>query len=484
MAKARDNSYTTMDIPQNRYNMDYITAAKAFDNPWTALGALVGNALTRNYMDRGEDKLRKSLEGTIPGTVSDAQLVQQQLANAPTQEQAVEQNLFNKYRQMNAVSAEPNYQVGLEALKNQSTSPLERAALQGAISGNEAQPASNITPQEVNGFQDYLQNNTPQMDAQGNLSNMGMADAVSAQKEQARQQILGQQQANGPQKFSVDDWKAQVWAEGKKQGRPDYQIQAVINQMLPQAEAAEKSYKDQMAQFHIDRIIANMPDSNGKGGDPRAVLAEIADLWSVAPEKAEIMAGGAITPQTAYNTEQQKESQQRQFDNSIKAADHTQGLNKDMARYENNLKWEDIYKKQQYYEAAGYSKKDAFLLAMGGSGSGKTASALLAKEQKETEEYNRVAKLRNDIIASLDGEDDYQEASINAIEKAMADEKFWKSLPWQIQEELAQRAQAIRAIRQARIGDYEGAKELADGLTPEYRAMYGLNEIRKNYRKK
>ena len=280
--------------PQNNYSLDYITAARAFNNPWQALGALVGNALIKNYVNRGEEKLEKSLENSIPTgeAPTDAQVTQQMIQNAqaqaPTREEQVQDNIFNKYKQSNPIEINPQQMsnIGLEALKNQTADPIETAALQGAIDkANGNVQASQVTPNENIAFQEYLKNNAPHMDASGNLSNMDAAANLQAQKQQATAQVA----ENNMRPFSVEDWEAQVWAEGRKQGRPDYQIQAVIDRMKPQAEAAERKYNDYRTSEIEKTMFSNIDD-------PTVTLASLAEMYKYNPEKAAIYAKGITTP--------------------------------------------------------------------------------------------------------------------------------------------------------------------------------------------
>ena len=273
--------------PQNGYNMDYITAARAFNNPWQALGALIGNILVKNYENRGEEKLAKSLESSIPTQTAptDAQVTQQMLQNnAQPREEQVQQNIFEKYQNANPIQMQNPYNIGLEALKNQTTDPLETAALQGAIDKAKG-TTPQVTPNEQNAFQDYLRNDVPHMDASGNVSNMDAAANLQAQRQQATAQA-GQ---NNIRPFSVEDWEAQVWAEGRKQGRPDYQIQAVIDRMKPQAEAAERKYNDYRTSEIEKTMFSNIDD-------PTVTLASLAEMYKYNPEKAAIYAKGITTP--------------------------------------------------------------------------------------------------------------------------------------------------------------------------------------------
>lgn len=303
--------------PQNNYSLDYITAARAFNNPWQALGALVGNALIKNYVNRGEEKLEKSLENSIPTgeAPTDAQVTQQMIQNAqaqaPTREEQVRDNIFNKYKQSNPIEINPQQManIGLEALKNQTADPIETAALQGAIDkANGNVQASQVTPNENIAFQEYLKNNAPHMDASGNLSNMDAAANLQAQKQQATAQVA----ENNMRPFSVEDWEAQVWAEGRKQGRPDYQIQAVIDRMKPQAEAAERKYNDKMKERYLNQYYNNLPNADGTGGDPAMRLDAQIGLYKYDPDAARILgASGTPTMKDTINMNIRKDEQAR-----------------------------------------------------------------------------------------------------------------------------------------------------------------------------
>ena len=454
--------------PQNGYNMDYITAARAFNNPWEALGALVGNILIKNYENRGEDKLEKSLESSIPAQTAptEAQVTQQMLQNnAQPREEQVQQNIFEKYKNANPIQMQNPYNIGLEALKNQTTDPLETAALQGAI--DEAKGTTpQVTPNEQNAFQDYLRNNVPHMDASGNVSNMDAAANLQAQ----RQQALAQAGQNNIRPFSVEDWEAQVWAEGRKQGRPDYQIQAVIDRMKPQAEAAERKYNDKMTERYLNQYYNNLPNADGTGGDPAMRLDAHIGLLKYAPDAAKMIgAVGAGSIRDGISMNMQKNSK----------GNYTKGSGSYTVDGIKTPKEIQTAKEQiEYAMAVGAMTEEEGKQALSRitlnmvNNIGKTSAQLKAEEKIapfKQELTQKINTLRNGVLDSFKTGD--IEATGNTLDEISQfleqNPDAWKSLDQSEREQIEAQRYFANGMRRLALGDIVGAKEFFDAI-PSY----------------
>lgn len=458
--------------------MDYITAAKAFNNPWQALGALIGNVLIKNYKNRGEDKLANSLESSIPSQTAptEAQVTQQMLQNnAQPREEQVQQNIFEKYKNANPIQTQDPYSIGLEALKNKSTEPLETAALQGAIDKAKG-TTPQVTPNEYNAFQDYLRNNVPHMDASGNVSNMGAAANLQAQKQQATAQV-GQ---NNIRPFSVEDWEAQVWAEGRKQGRPDYQIQAVIDRMKPQAEMAERKYNDYRTGEIEKTIFSNIDD-------PTVTLAGLAEMYKYNPEKAAIYAKGLTTPR-----EQQQQRTQLERSRIGRTGQSGSGgtINKNYS-YGNSTKLPTSVQEYLWLEEATKGMSDEgrerLLSDKLNSIARSETPQSSAKMQKFLDtlspHINKIMSLQNDYDINGSGD------ALAAINEAInANPEEWAQIPEDTKAEIMQQMYMANAFRQAAIGDLDGYKRYMGALTPDALNNHGwtLNyaDINREYNNK
>lgn len=462
--------------PQNGYNMDYITAARAFNNPWQALGALIGNILVKNYENRGEEKLAKSLESSIPTQTAptDAQVTQQMLQNnTQPREEQVQQNIFEKYQNANPIQMQNPYSIGLEALKNQTTDPLETAALQGAIDKAKG-TTPQVTPNEQNAFQDYLRNDVPHMDASGNVSNMDAAANLQAQRQQATTQA-GQ---NNIRPFSVEDWEAQVWAEGRKQGRPDYQIQAVIDRMKPQAESAERKYNDKMTERYLNQYYNNLPNADGTGGDPAMRLDAQIGLYKYNPDAAKILAaGGAGSIRDGISMNNSRERAKQQYTYNMQKNGKSDG-----SYTVNGIKTpkeiQEATERIKYAMAVGAMTEEEGKQALSRitlnmvNNIGKTSAQLKAEEKIapfKQELTQKINTLRNGVLDSFKTGD--VEATGNTLDEISQfleqNPDAWKSLNQSERDQIEAQRYYANGMRQLATGDIVGAKKFFSAI-PSY----------------
>lgn len=480
--------------PQNSYNMDYIRAATAFNNPWTALGALIGNVLSKNYSDRGERKLMESMKDSIPtgdSAQTEAQITQKMLENRPSQEETGNQALFNAYEKGNNNPIQPNYEVGLERLKNQSTDPLEIAALQGAI--NKAQPQEaeigKVTPNEINGFDKYFQENVPHMDAQGNLSNMDAA--ANLQEQRAVQQ--------GIPRFSADEWEAKMWQEGKKQGRPDYQIQAVIDRMKPQALQAEKRYKEAQEDYLTNAIVGEMPLDNGYGGNAALRTQYLAELVGLgtdsAKQKAAVLGAGSPTQRDIINMNLAREARQNKNNMDLIKMQYGgkgTGRTNNTASSKVPNKIAEIDMAKQRLIESGMSAEQANAWAQEQYlNVGKTAAQ--TKAQKSIDEFaDKLDAPLTNLMNAVNAYDVGASGDALAELQGLIEEnpKMWEQLPVETKREIYQQMYNANGVRQAIVGDYDGSRKYFKALTPEAVESHGWNvspeelyQLAKNYKK-
>ena len=475
--------------PQINYNMDYIRAANAFNNPWAGLGALLGAVLTKNYVDRGENKLADSMKDSIPTNDPqelEAQATRKMIENGiQPQSETGKQALFDAYQKGNTNPIQPNYEVGLKQLANQSTDPLEIAALQNAI--NKAQPqeaeSGKVTPNEINGFEKYFNENMPHMDAQGNVSNMDAAANLQAQRAQATPQ--------GIPKFSTDEWEAKMWQEGKKQGRPDYQIQAVIDRMKPQAQQAEKRYKDAKADYLKNAFIADMPLDNGYGGNAANRLQYLAEMEGLgtdyAKQMAAVLGAGSLTQRDVINMNNTKEA--RQNKNNLETMKMLYG-GKSTSKVPNKISEIDVAKQRLIESGMAEAEANAWAQEQY-KNIGKTAGQ--TKAQQNIDEF--ADKLDVPLTALMNAVNSYDVgASGDALVElqGLIDEnpKIWAQLPSETKAEIYQQMYYANGMRQGVIGDYDGARKYFGALTPETVESHGWNvspeqlyELAKKYKK-
>lgn len=481
------NSKTTYGSPTSYSapTFDWQTAARSVQDPWSALGLLLGQYLVTNYDKRGEQKFSKSMANSIPGYGGEAQpqgqppaqgvpaqgaapTVGEQLANRPSVNETAAQNMFDQYRQANGAAVQPNYEVGLEALRNQpTTSPLEAAALQQAMAGGQ-QPAQGISPAEAQVYANYLKNNTPVIDANGNLSNVpNVQEAQPANQQAAPQQAVQGADASGlVPKFSVDEWKAQMYAEGRRQGRPAHQIQAVIDEMTPMAEAAEKRYNDQMADYWLSQMTTNEPGSQGW-------LAAAINYEKHAPESAKL--AFAYSP-TGRSTQEQGYKQ----DNMKLQSNLTD--QRDANKTARSLEAQNVAITQKYnlLRQMGYSEEDARALAVGAGrsgGSGARAGGTsgsaggnsgLSETDLTTEQRQQFKALGAKMAAAWSSSNDAEKADALAQFNELSKSDAWYLLPQEVRDGYSRQAYKMAYLREKQKDpNGENTKLYASYLSPE-----------------
>lgn len=206
-------------------------------------------------------------------------------------------------------------------------------------------------------------------------------------------------QTNKTTPFTVKDWISKVTIEGIKQGRPMNQIQNVIAQTLPMAQAQEDRYKKEAIGNLTNRIFNGDETTGGKSLLPTAtnyqtqmpkLMRTLQEIYAVDPEQGERIANAVgVGYKDAWSLDK---------DNFVKARDAQTAMALSKADAENKIRTHEAnnqsdYKKavaqymakdqmeqQQinrtigYYKAAGLSDQDAIKAAMANYSSGSKKS--------------------------------------------------------------------------------------------------------------
>lgn len=479
------NSKTTYGSPTSYSapTFDWQTAARSVQDPWSALGLLLGQYLVTNYDKRGEQKFSKSMANSIPGYGGEAQpqgapaqgaqpqgaapTVGEQLANRPSVNETAAQNMFDQYRQANGAAVQPNYEVGLEALRNQpTTSPLEAAALQQAMAGG-APAQQGISPAEAQVYADYLKNNTPVIDAGGNLSNVPNVQEAQPANQQA---VQGTDASGLVPKFSVDEWKAQMYAEGRRQGRPAHQIQAVIDEMTPMAEAAEKRYNDQMADYWLSQMTANEPGSQGW-------LAAAINYEKHAPESAKL--AFAYSPTGRSTQEQGYKQDNMKLQSNLTDQRDANKTRRDLESYGVKLSMQNEQSENRIRRLvdAGMDPSLAIMSVYGGGGSGRGGNYV--KTTKAQQQFvNGIGTFLNKTLpeALMAGDADKLATVLDLGNVYLYEnDDLWDNIPESeredtaaVKNELSRRLTQAQYMRELRAygPDSENTKKYAAALSP------------------
>lgn len=435
-------SYSTPTAPQTIAN-------QAWNDPWFALGNLLAQAWNKRYNDRGERKLAEAVKDWIPGNGTDAAaqsaiLDDMKKSGVAAMPEDKVQELYDTFSRIkagrygldedavpmsdytkltlpqdtgNAVEDFANRVKTLEGIgASQAASPMERAA------------SSAIQNAERQGTEDALKN---------------LAASQMAQK-----------QAMTP--FAADDWKARVQAEGVRQGRPQEQIDAVINRYLPQAQQAEKKYNEMFSDAATLQILQNMPGADASGnptGNSTLTLAGILDLAKKDPDRAKLLLsqmGKAAAPKKSGSS----------VDDQFK-----------------------LYAlKEQYDEAHGVGKYKPSASGTGGKSAagtgGKRASAKDGGIDGALDA--KLSTALEDLDAAFNGSSDYQKAALDNVTEILNSEEYQKAdfaEKADLNKAIQRQMYALNAVREANAGNSERAAQYAGALDAATLKRYGLDRL-------
>jgi hypothetical protein len=131
-------------------------------------------------------------------------------------------------------------------------------------------------------------------------------------------QMQGKQTMPLPTPFSVQDWVAAMWKEGKAEGRPDNQIQTVIDELMPRAQAAETNYNKQMGDVYLGALSSQMEADqkamqNGQQPDMTREIMLLTQLMNYQPDKAKALLQGEPTMSNQYGEYLSNQNKARDF---------------------------------------------------------------------------------------------------------------------------------------------------------------------------
>ena len=170
-------------------------------------------------------------------------------------------NSLNQYIQaLNAPRSDLNYQQLQQVLATGQPLPMsDYSGLGQAIGQSQTDPQmmqNALADKNTNGVMDAIGQAAVNNGYDGLESSVGRAygDVMNLRQNPAQAAAQQSAQQGQLQPFDMQNWIAQMKAEGRRQGRPDYQIDLAIERMMPNAQAYLDSYNKQQA----DGIEAGM----------------------------------------------------------------------------------------------------------------------------------------------------------------------------------------------------------------------------------
>lgn len=368
---------------------------------------------------------------------------------------------------------------------NQQSQPQEQPA-PTAIQTPQTQPSQPVQPPQTN----FPQAKSPAQQ---------LAQNIVAARQQTQQPVQ-------LRPFNTQDWVASVWREGVKQGRPASQIQAVINNLMPQAQAAEQNYKDSATAYYMNNIFnpSNplIPTASNYAVVMPKLMNNISNLAQVNPEAAQrvlsILPGAKdawskdVADQTLANREAYAEkSAGEQFNRDLEkmgyGAKLARGTYKFQKDYDAQLKNAQLA--QRYNQLAaivgpqeaaarvygGFSLNSNKGSGTGAKSGGTADKAPTASEQKALNGYKGVM---TDLLASVgnDASADYRDAAYNNADDFMGSDEF-KNLPTEYQHDIQDAKYLSLAVGYARGGNYEDAiKFFKEVPVQAYKELLGVDD--------
>ena len=443
-------------------------AQMAYQDPYFALGNMIGRYIANSYEERGKQKLDQSLrnpDGSLKWG-DEPQQNQQGTQFNPNDfsflrgdnnqgtEETQQQNLFQKYENPQPVTVSP-----MSVLNS-----MDNTGTDGSLT-----PGVRKAMERIIGTNTTVGTNTPPP----------IDDTTAAM----------QSYGTTPTKpFSVQDWEAKVWAEGRRQGRPDSQIQAVIDGMKPQAQAMEKKYTDENSSRLIDQITALDPTKQENYG---TIMNNLMELERLDPDRAKIMLNSLPTGRNFYNTNVQNQQIDQKFQDSMKMAAQNLANTLKEKQYVNAMELDNWmtkanYTQQQKMEMMQYVADHPELgMQVGSDGSISRRSSWSTKpssaeiEQAKADKIAKfnVTELADSLLSSSQSAtpDDYEDLT-DAVKKwedyRHSDE--YKLLPEDVQNRLYEYALAANAKREKVAGWNEQSAKYASGLSDARKKQFGI----------
>lgn len=339
--------------------------------------------------------------------------------------------------------------------------------------------------------------------------------------------------------FTTKDWIARVTQAGMAQGRPLNQIQNVIAQTMPMAQAAEDNYRNAATNalsnriFQGDETTGGMPLIPNGSNDSQVLpqlLSTIQQLEQVNPEAAERMRNILPSAKDAWTQNVNNLNKARDVRYSEEMANQTLANNikqhqafsnidsaaninlyKQKLALMNDNKRQEADMKYKAFLSAGYNPQDAMRMAIlgtgGTSGNKASTSTAMTTTGTSTNDYSMVDGVKlsaanqlraKDIYGQLKSlsdnldiymknakkgdnfeNDDYGK-SIEALRtyyEGLSD-KDKSLIPSAVKDAIQQQLYAANYRRQylAGYGKTDAAIEYLKALTPEARARYGITQ--------
>lgn len=335
----------------------------------------------------------------------------------------------------------------------------------------------------------------------------------------SRNQQAAEQAAPPLRPFNAQEWAASVWREGVKQGRPTSQIQAVINNLMPQAQAAEQGYKDSATSYYMNNIFNPdnplIPTASNYAIVMPKLMSNISALSQVNPEAAQRVLSILPGAKDAWNKDVADQTLDKREAYATKSAAEQYGRDLNKMKYGADLqigtfKAENDYKSQQAqaekaqrYNALSqlYGPETAAAIVYGGinpfsSSKSKGSGAGNGKQQNDTVNgfvlSNAQQARANELDANLTrytnnvlnymGSTDKSDIenfgnSIAALQDYYdnLDDKDKAVIPQEVKDQIEDIMYAANARREYLAGNYEQASKYASALPDGAKKRYGIS---------
>lgn len=403
-------------------------------------------------------------------------------------------------------------------------------AVQAAKNPTQAEQNNGVTAQSQQNTPQDNQQQAPQTaqpvqasqpaQAQTNMSapsSPAQALAQNIVKNRLAQQVVQPTAQTGIMPFNAKDWAAKVWQEGIKEGRPTSQIQAVIDRLAPQAEAAEQNYKDAMTSYYTSKIFNPasplIPTANNYAQVMPQLYGAISGLYQVNPEAADKVRSMLPGPlnQWAKDVADQTLAQNQAF--ATNAANQKEKFTKENMILGNNLQNESYKKRAQInleleqrklaekYDqlvpiygpevaaklayAGGYGLPGMKGSATGANGKpqNQTVNGHLlsnAQQTRANELDANLTELKNNLIGYMQNASKDDNKSFGNAIKQMQDyygglsDKDRAVIPQNVKDEIEDLMYAANARREYVAGNIAQSNKYAQSLPPDVRQKFGL----------
>ena len=363
-------------------------ANTAYNDPMFALGQLIASNWSKNYEDRGRAKALAEIEAQLSSNPTKQELSdatqQQQTNNETAAKQTLgalpsEQvdNLVTQYGGIKGKVAgdllnDPNNFTGNDEFSKYMSNAAQDTKNQVQAAQTLGYVPKTVGDAGIAAANDYAGTAQPVMDSNGNVLGLAAKQGIGDIAQQAADNRLTN--------FNADKFLADQTVNLLKKGYSKDDIETMLAPVAIKAKGLQTEQNEQVMQQLLPLYTTLINAGKYNEANQLALSA-----YKYNPEMAKALVNGNVSVKDQYNEANAEKKQDKNFFYSDKLNANQfvrsqEGADNDVIRFGQKTgitsaaKMQELNAKANLYISLGYSPKDAYMLALGGTGSSKSAA--------------------------------------------------------------------------------------------------------------